>query len=110
MRKLCWMTIFLALLLGRIYGQEDTQAKSGSPYSQAKFVPDISLILDCSYMYRNLNDERMRSLYIPELTHTHSGGDTEGHSHDAMHSHKGFNLNYGEITFFSVVDPYLELF
>jgi hypothetical protein len=30
-----------------IYGQGDTLAKSGSPFSQAKFVPDTSAILDC---------------------------------------------------------------
>ena len=27
-----------------------------------------------------------------------------------MNSHKGFNLNYGEITIYSIVDPYFDLF
>jgi hypothetical protein len=110
MKKLYCITIFLALFPVLTYGQSDTLAKTGSPFSQAKFVPDISLILDCSYAFRNVNDERMRTLFIPELTHVHSDGDAEGHSREAMHAHKGFNLNYGEITFFSVVDPYFELF
>ncbi len=100
MRKLCCITIILALLPARTYSQEDTQAKSGSPFSQAKFVPDISLILDCSFVHRNLSNERFQNLLIPGVARW-----TE-----PLHAKKGFNLNYGEITFFSVVDPYFELF
>jgi hypothetical protein len=100
MRKLCCITIFLALSPVLIYGQGDTLAKSGSPFSQAKFVPDISLILDCSYLHRNVSDEQNSGLLLP------------GYAGSSEHSphREGFNLNYAEITFYSVVDPYFELF
>lgn len=100
MRKLCCIAIFLALLPARTYSQEDTQAKSGSPFSQAKFVPDISLILDCSFVHRNLSNEQFDNLSIPGVARWM----------EPLHAQKGFNLNYGEITFYSVVDPYFELF
>ncbi len=36
-------------------------------FSQSKFVPDISFILDGSYVGRNLNDETLSNLRVPEL-------------------------------------------
>lgn len=72
----------------------------GSPFSQAKFVPDISLILDCSYLHRNVSDEQVSGLFLP--------GFVESTEHSLPRD--GFNLNYAEITFYSIVDPYFELF
>jgi hypothetical protein len=71
----------------------------GSPFSQAKFVPDISLILDCSYLHRNVTDEEIAGLFLPGYV----AGQQE-------FSREGFNLNYAEIGFSAVVDPYFELF
>jgi hypothetical protein len=82
-------------------GQEPgTQSAQSSPFSQANFVPDISLILDGSYLHRNFSDEHYGELYVP--------GFVVSDEHPAPH--EGFNLNYAEITFYSVVDPYFELF
>jgi hypothetical protein len=100
MKKLYCIAIFLALFPVLIYGQADTLAKIGSPFSQAKFVPDISLILDCSYLHRNVSDEQHADLFLPGFVQ----------SVEHLESHEGFNLNYAEITFYSVVDPYFELF
>lgn len=110
MRRFCLVILLFAFSAGRVYGQEETPASTGSPFNQSKFVPDISLILDCSYVLRNLTDERMRNVLIPQLTHSRSEDEGEGHAHDVMNADRGFNLNYAEITFFSVVDPYFELF
>lgn len=76
------------------------QSDQGSAFSQAKFVPDISLILDCSYLHRNIVDEEYEGLFLPGFLQS---GDQAG-------SHEGFNLNYAEMSLYSVVDPYFELF
>ena len=79
---------------------EEPPPEESSPFSQAKYVPDISLILDCSYLMRSLPDECYEELTVP--------GTAIPHEHET--SHRGFNLNYAEITFYSIVDPYFELF
>ncbi|MBE0555743.1 MAG: hypothetical protein IH628_00800, partial [Proteobacteria bacterium] len=80
--------------------EPNTPSTQSSPFSQAKFVPDISLILDCSYDARNTSDEEFEALAMPGLSDAHQD----------MHAQNGFNLNYAEITFYSVVDPYFEVF
>ena len=98
-----WISLLLFAVLSSdptpAQGQT-TQSGQSSPFSQAKFVPDISLILDCSYLLRSLPDDSYAILGIPG---SHS-------SHEEDGSHRGFNLNYAEITFYSIVDPYFELF
>ncbi|MBM4162770.1 MAG: hypothetical protein FJ217_16960, partial [Ignavibacteria bacterium] len=103
MKMHLWQIFLLAafLALGQDQqGDATAQEKRGSPFSQAKFVPDISLILDCSFVRRNLSNEEFQNVMIPGVARW-----TE-----PLHAKKGFNLNYGEITFFSVVDPYFDLF
>ncbi|MBP7583228.1 MAG: hypothetical protein KBA61_04285 [Spirochaetes bacterium] len=80
----------------------------GSPFNQSKFVPDISLILDASYVYRNTRDGEYEKLHTPAITLVPA--EEERHGHEEPYLRNGFNFNYAEITFFSIVDPYLELF
>ncbi len=94
------VAILICLLALPASSQEADDPARGSPFSQAKFVPDISLVLDCSYLQRNLPDEEFSSLFRPGFPGEH------GHSHRT----EGFNLNYVEISFASIVDPYFELF
>ncbi len=93
-----------------VLGQDDfpvTQSKAGSPFNQSKFVPDISMIVDFSWVSRDIDNGVFSELHMPGFTHHH---DKEGHDHSSMNSLKGFNLNYGEISFYSIVDPYFDLF
>ncbi|MEX1276692.1 MAG: hypothetical protein WEB62_05020 [Bacteroidota bacterium] len=102
MRTYKW-AFLLCLGMSQAFAQEEgsgTQSVQGSPFSQAKFVPDISLILDCSYLHRSVSDEQYAGLHLPGFAH----------SHEHSLPHEGFNLNYAEITFYSIVDPYFELF
>jgi len=110
--------IYFSLLSSGVflYAQDDDdieisqkEESAGSFYSQMKFVPDISLILDLSGVYRNLQDDQNEGLLIPGLTHAHST-EAGSHSHEALNAHRGFNLNYGELVFYAAVDPYFELF
>lgn len=75
--------------------------KISSPFSQAKFVPNISAILDVSYIIRDMGDIENGSMYTP-------GYFTIGE--DYNHGPKGFSFNYFELALESVVDPYFDLF
>ncbi|MCU0289130.1 MAG: hypothetical protein MUF15_22395 [Acidobacteria bacterium] len=85
--------------------QESTAA---APFSQKKFLPNIALILDFSFVRRDLNQNLFETLEIPGFIHGHSHQD--GHSHTVPNAEKGFNLNYGELVLGAAVDPYFDLF
>ncbi len=88
----------------RLHGQEST----GNPFAQAKFVPDISLILDSSFVIRDLDDEWFTSLWLPGFSH--AGTEDRAAELNETNVEKGFNLNYAELSLASVVDPYFDLF
>ncbi|MFH0789444.1 MAG: hypothetical protein V2B13_17780 [Pseudomonadota bacterium] len=67
-------------------------------FSQSKFVPDISFIVDGSFVGRNINDETLNNLKVPELIPS-----------GLSNPNRGFNLNYGELSIYSPVDPYFDL-
>ncbi|ADC89721.1 conserved hypothetical protein [Thermocrinis albus DSM 14484] len=71
-----------------------------APFSQRAFLPNISLIVQGSYINRNVSDKTYQDLLF-------------GHSH-ADHSHgiseRGFNLDYAELYFYAPVDPYFDLY
>jgi hypothetical protein len=58
------------------------------------------LIVDGSYVDRSMSDEQAESTFLPGYGHHHA--------HEAPH--EGFNLNYAEMSLYSVVDPYFDLF
>ena len=102
MRSMTWVLMCL-FAMAQAYSQEDipgSPSGQSSPFSQAKFVPDISLIVDGSYLDRNVSDDQAESAFLPGFGHHHA--------HDAPH--EGFNLNYAEMSLYSVVDPYFDLF
>ncbi len=92
--------ILLITILGVPHAHAQEGAAQSSPFSQSKFVPDISLILDGSYVIRDRAQDFYESLQVPGI----------GHADQELHPNAGFNLNFAEVTFYSVVDPYAELF
>jgi hypothetical protein len=83
-----------------------SQSKEGSAFDQSKFVPDIAFILDVSGVARNMANEKYYSLAIPGFSYpflieTGSNG---------SNTQRGWNFNYGELSLYSVVDPYFDLF
>ncbi len=90
-----------------------TQAlqQNSNSFAQSSFIPDISMILDTSYVLRDKKDEELTHLEIPGIAHgimgEHSHG--HGHSHAPLNAHNGFNLNYAEVAMQSSVDPYFSL-
>lgn len=79
-----------------------------NPFSQAKFFPDISLIMDFSYVSRNLTDVTYKAVNIPGFNHGlfHSHG---GNSEAPYNAERGFNFNYSELYISQAVDPYFDL-
>jgi hypothetical protein len=83
-----------------------SQSKEGSAFDQSKFVPDIAFVLDVSGVARNMANEKYYSLAIPGFSYpflieTGSNG---------SNTQRGWNFNYGELSLYSVVDPYFDLF
>jgi hypothetical protein len=99
-------TVGLLLLFLWPAGLLRTQSKEGSSFDQAKFVPDIALILDVSGVTRDMANEKYYSLAIPGFSYPflHEIGSS------GLNAHRGWNFNYGELSLYSVVDPYFDLF
>ncbi len=79
-------------------------------FSQSQFMPDISMIMDFSYVNHSINDAELQHLEIPGIVHgimgTHEHG---GNSESTYNAKNGFNLNYAEMVLSSNVDPFLSM-
>ncbi len=118
-KSIIYLGIILALTTVPAFGTENdgaivnvgdngAETAGGSPFSQSKFVPDISLILDVTYLYRTIKNESYKNTSSPAYTLVPS--EEYIHGHTEPFSRRGFNFNYAEITFASVVDPFFDLF
>lgn len=76
-------------------------------FDQSKFIPDISLVMDASYVDRNIKDAQVGHLEVPGvLLGSHSHGDD---NHATYNAENGFNLNYAELVLSSSVDPFFTM-
>ncbi len=110
MKKYLWLLIMVVLGSFLIANPHSASAQEGdinisNPFSQAKFVPDISLIVDFSAVGRNIKNESYEILEVPGLIPVHNHEE-----HSGANAKNGFNFNYGEMSLYSVVDPYFDLF
>ena len=103
--KTTWFSALLVLFLcpGELLR---SQSKEGSAFDQSKFVPDIALILDVSGVARDMADQKYYSLTIPGFSFPFLNQP----SSSGLNAHRGMNFNYGEMSLYSVVDPYFDLF
>jgi hypothetical protein len=102
MKRIRVILFFLCFIVIVVQGQNLT-----SPFNQSKFVPDISFIMDFSYISRDIDNDIYSRLFTPDFTHHHQYEDA---SHEHSSTTRGFNFNYGELSLSSVVDPYFDLF
>lgn len=79
------------------------------PFSQSRFIPDISLIFDFSAATRNLSNTELNAVEVPGLIHARREEEGHGHVHAPMNAENGFNFNYAELSLYSSVDPYFDL-
>jgi hypothetical protein len=82
------------------------QSREGSAFDQSKFVPDIAFILDVSGVARDMADQEYTSLTIPGFSFPFLNQP----SSSGLNAQRGMNFNYGELSLYSVVDPYFDLF
>jgi hypothetical protein len=97
------VVVLLILCTG---GSINAQSTEGSAFDQSKFVPDIGFILDVSGVARNMNDQKYLSLTIPGVGYPFLSQPSPA----GMNVRRGWNFNYGELSLYSVVDPYFDLF
>jgi len=105
MKKLLLMAACAVLALGMEAIPADKRE-----YSESKFVPDISLVLDASYVNRDVEDHELGHLELDGIAHSLYGSHSHGESaHSSYNAANGFNLNYAELVLSSSVDPFFEM-
>ena len=105
LKNTCISALFLMLFL-LPGGLLRSQSKEGSAFNQSKFVPDIAFVLDVSGVARDMANEKYYSLAIPGYSFPFLN--EMGSS--VLNAHRGINFNYGEMSLYSIVDPYFDLF
>ena len=79
-------------------------------FDQSQYVPDISAILDFSYVNNSVADDKIGHLEIPGVAHGLLGSHShDGDSHATYNTKQGFNLNYVEMILSSNVDPLFSM-
>lgn len=79
-------------------------------FDQSKYIPDISVILDASYVNRSKTNDEVQHLELPGVAHGLLGSHShDGDEHATYNANQGFNLNYAELVLSSSVDPFLSL-
>ena len=79
-------------------------------FEQSKFIPDISLIMDASYVSRDGDADEIPHFEVPGIAHGLLGSHShDGASHSSYNANNGFNLNYSELVISSSVDPMFSM-
>lgn len=79
-------------------------------FNQSKYIPDISAVVDFSYVNNNVKDDKIGHLELPGIAHgllgEHKDGDV---THSTYNAKEGFNLNYAELILSSNADPFFSM-
>ena len=97
MKKHILSLMSLALIASAETAQHTNYSSS---FDQSAFVPDISLIVDATYVNRSIPDETMENYTLSA---------TGLPDHYEFNTNSGFNLNYAELSLHSDVDQVLTL-
>ncbi|MDO8453279.1 MAG: hypothetical protein Q7S59_01760 [Sulfurimonas sp.] len=90
------------LLLSTLCATLTLAGESGGSFDQSKFIPDISLIMDTSFVSRNVSNTDLEKS-APTSNYGEYGTFKE------FNTNNGFNLNYAELAMHSNVDQAFEL-
>ena len=103
--------LFSALCASFAYGDVATLLPTEKrTFDQSQYVPDISAILDFSYVNNSVADDEIGHLEIPGVVHGLLGSHShDGDSHATYNAKQGFNLNYVEMILSSNVDPFFSM-
>lgn len=79
-------------------------------FSQSQYMPDISMMMDFSYVNHSIKDAELQHLEIPGIAHGFMGThEHDGNSESTYNAKNGFNLNYAEMVLSSNVDPFFSM-
>ena len=79
-------------------------------FDSSKYIPDISVISDFSYVNNSLKDDEMSHLGLPGIAHGLFAEHSHGSSNEATYNaNQGFNFNYAELILSSSVDPFFSM-
>lgn len=79
-------------------------------FEQSKYIPDISLVMDASYVHRDADQDQTPHYEVPGIAHGLLGSHSHDEaSHATYNSNEGFNLNYAELVLSSSVDPFFSM-
>lgn len=79
-------------------------------FEQSKYIPDISLVMDASYVNRSGDADEMPHYEVPGIAHGLLGSHShDGTTHSTYNAENGFNLNYAELVLSSSVDPFFTM-
>jgi len=79
-------------------------------FSQSQYMPDISMIMDFSYVNHSIKDAELQHLGIPGIAESIFGShEQHGGSEATYNAKNGFNLNYAEMVLSSNVDPFFSM-
>jgi len=84
--------------------EETSTGQTAGTFDQKSFLPDIALILDSSYVSRNVNNSMYESYSIPGF----SSYSPDEEAEIPFNKNRGFNLNYAELALHSTVGPYFD--
>lgn len=107
MHKILLSSVLFATIA---FGGADVLPVENRTFEQSKFIPDISLILDASYVYRDADRDEVAHFEVPGVAHGLLGSHShDGSTHSTYNANEGFNLNYAELVLSSNVDPYFSM-
>jgi hypothetical protein len=79
-------------------------------FEQSKYIPDISLVMDASYVHRDADQDQLSHYEVPGIAHGLLGSHSDGGvTHATYNANEGFNLNYAELVLSSSVDPFFAM-
>ncbi|QOY54728.1 hypothetical protein HUE87_00310 [Candidatus Sulfurimonas marisnigri] len=79
-------------------------------FNQSKYIPDISAVVDFSYVDNSVNNDEIGHLGLPGIAHGLLGEHKDGDKTDSTYNAKeGFNLNYVELILSSNADPFFSV-
>ena len=107
MKKILLSSVVIAASL---FAGADVLPVEKRTFEQSKYIPDISLIIDASYVYRDADQDEVAHFEVPGVAHGLLGSHShDGATHSPYNANEGFNLNYGELVLSSSVDPYFSM-
>ena len=107
MKKILLQTLLCSALA---FANEHDHEEIHDHLETESMMPNISLIMDVSYVNRNIEDDEAAHLEIPGIAHGILSSDShDEHSHSINNAKNGFNLNYAELLISDTIEEIIDV-